>query len=305
MGLFSKKTIVCEQCGKEYEARITMGIHLCSDCLNRKMQKEAAVLGYVDYARELSLPSYTENQLDEIQKRRTEILEKYKMEDGISRSELHEASEKYRRLSEEEVRNILVRISNSSISSTLGAAYNDYFFVPTLFDKMIVDTEDIFAVGYTKNKDIKVEKQEVILCAVFTNDPYIPVFPMVYLGQLGGFDFSKSKKGRESVKELFELICPNLTYPVDDLKNLKREIKGAEPVKGNIEKKDMLQYISKAELGVGIFNTKQLSDTLLPGSSEMLDEYGYIQEDQINVILKMDKTLNRNFWNKMIQKLSK
>ena len=32
MGLFSKKTLICEKCGKEFQARITIGRHLCKEC---------------------------------------------------------------------------------------------------------------------------------------------------------------------------------------------------------------------------------------------------------------------------------
>ncbi len=40
MGFFSKKTIICERCGKEYQARITLGCHICNECLDRGFQKQ-------------------------------------------------------------------------------------------------------------------------------------------------------------------------------------------------------------------------------------------------------------------------
>lgn len=90
--------------------------------------------------------------------------------------------------------------------------------MPTAFEKTIVDAQDVFAVGYTSDYKLQDAKSEVILCAVFTNDPYIPVFPMIYVGNLGFFEIMKSKKGRQDVNALFEAMCPNLTYPVQDLK---------------------------------------------------------------------------------------
>lgn len=305
MGLFSKKTLVCESCGKEYEARITLGIYLCSECLRRQNQKSADVKGYVDYAMEMSMGTYSENKMDEILIHREQILEKYRMVNGITRAELQNASDNYRKLSDAEAADILVRCSRSSIGSTVGAAYTGYFFVPTAFEKTIVDAQDVFAVGYTSDQKNKIDGNEIILCAVFTNDPYIPVFPMTYVGKLGFFDFAKSKKGRQGVGDLFEGMCPNLTYPVQDLKQLKKQINSDGVIHGNIDKQFMLNRISDASKSTGIFNTKKLFSNLDAATAAMLDSYGYIQEHQINEILKFDKMFNRNFWEKQMKKLLK
>ena len=66
MGLFSKKTITCERCGKEYQVRITLGAHICDECLSREYQKKDNVKGYVDYAIKMGWSDYTEEQLDQI-----------------------------------------------------------------------------------------------------------------------------------------------------------------------------------------------------------------------------------------------
>ena len=137
---------------------------------------------------------YTEEQLDQIAEHRLHILEKYRQTQGITRAELMNASDNYKKLTDDQAAEVLVRIANSTISSTMGAAYTGNFFVPTAFEKTIVDAEDVFAVGYTNDYKLQVDGQEVILCAVFTNDPYIPVFPMIYIGKLGFFEIMKSKK---------------------------------------------------------------------------------------------------------------
>ena len=306
MGLFSKKTIVCENCGKEYEARITLGEHLCSDCSSRITNKRLQLNGYVEYAMVAGLPSYNrEAQLDEIAARRQQTLEKYRMTEGISRAELQMLSDNYKKLTDEQAAQTLIRISNSNLTATMGAAYTGYFFVPTRFSGTIVNGDDVFAVGFTSNHELRAEDREVILCGVFTNDPYLPVFPMVYTGKLGFFELSKSKKGREDVKGMYEAICPNLTYPVQDIKELKKQIKLENSVRGNIDVKFMLKQISDMSSSVGVFDTKRMFSDLSPESAAMLDQYGYIQEDEINRILKMDKMFNRNYWNKQIQKLLK
>jgi len=248
--------------------------------------------------------SYTSEEMQEILKHRDALLEKFKFTDGISRAELMEASDNYRKLTDDEAANVLMRVAQSSVSNTMGSVYSDSFFAPTHYDGMIVDAEDVFAVGFTSDYKLDGGNSEIILCAVFTNDPYVPVFPMIYVGKMGFFEITKSKKGREGVKATFEGMCPNLTYPVCDLKELKKTIKNEGSVKGNIDQKQMLDFISSASVSSGIFNTKKMHSNLYPESAAMLDSIGYIQEEQVNTILKMDKMLNRNYWNKQIKRLS-
>lgn len=304
MGLFSKKTVVCEKCGKEYQARITFLGCVCNECETKERKLRESVEGYIDYARKMRMGNYSTEKLEEIKKHRDAILEKYRMTEGITRAELRSASEDYKQLTDEEAADVLIRIANSSVETTLGAAYSGYFFVPSSYEKTIVDAEDVFAVGYTTDSKVIIEGKEVIMCAVFTNDPYMPVFPMVYAGKLGFFEIFKSKKGRASVEDTFESLCPNLTYPVQELKKLKKQIKADASVNGSLDQKFMLDKISDVTSGSGIFNIKELQGDLKPSSAAMLDEYGYIQQDQINQILKMDKMFNRNYWKKQIKRLS-
>lgn len=304
MGIFSKKTIICERCGKEYQARITFGAHICDECLTRESEKKDNVKGYVDYANKMFWDPYTEEQLDAIVAHRDAILEKYRVTQGISRSELIKASDNYKKLTDDEAADVLIRMAKSSLSETTGAAYTGYFFVPTEFEKTIIDAQDVFAVGYTSDYKLKDAKNEVILCAVFTNDPYIPVFPMVYVGKLGLFEIMKSKKGRQGVAALFKMICPNLTYPVQELKQLKKQIKADGLVKGNIDQNFMLDKISDALVSSGMFNTKNMDCLLSPSSSVMLEAIGYIPETEINAIMKMDKMFNRRYWQKQIKRLT-
>ena len=35
MGLLSKKTIVCEMCGKEFQVRLNFGSVMCKECFNK------------------------------------------------------------------------------------------------------------------------------------------------------------------------------------------------------------------------------------------------------------------------------
>jgi hypothetical protein len=187
----------------------------------------------------------------------------------------------------------------------MGAAYSGYFFVPTGFDKMIVDAQDVFAVGYTGTTKYEAAGSEVLMCAFFTNDQYVPVFSMIYVGKLGFFELSKSKSGRAAIENAFSVICPNLTYPVQDLKNLKKQIKADGNVKGNIDLKFMLNEISNASSDVGVFGEYRMKSSLSEQTSKMLDEYGYILDTEINQILKLDKMFNRKYWEKQVERIGK
>ena len=307
MGLFSKKEYVCEKCGTTFSARFEPAYILCKKCWNEKCKEdleiEESVEGYIKYGSKVLFKSYDSDEMRNIAERRDEILAKCSNHIGVSRAELQNASDNYKSLTDEQAKDILLRIGGSVVSSTLGAVYSDGFFVPTQYDKIIVDAESVFAVGYTSNYQVISGSKEIILCVVFTNDPYVPVFPMVYTAQKGMFELTKSKKGRESIGELFEQMCPNLTYPVGDLKVLKKQLKQDGTVHGNVEMKFMLSKINDASISNGIFDIKEMSRDLPDGSVAMLGEIGYMQEEEINRILKMDKMFNRNFWNKHLKQL--
>ena len=308
MGLFSKKSYVCEKCGKEFQKRINLNGNLCDECWNQeanaKRELEEAVRGYINYYSDVFFKSYTSDDMRKIIDHRDDLLEKFQHDAGITRAELMNASDNYKQLTDEQAAEVLIRAANSSVSSTMGAVYSGRFFCPTHYEGMIVDAEDVFAVGFTSDYKLQAGSSEVILCAVFTNDPYVPVFPMIYVGKTGFFEITKSKKGRASVAALFEAMCPNLTYPVGDIKQLKKQIKQDGTVKGNLDSKFMLDQISNASVSSGIFDTKKMHSDLFAGSAKMLDRIGYIQENEVNAILKMDKMFNRNFWNKHIKRLS-
>lgn len=307
MGLFSKKEYVCEKCGKVFSKRLNLNGNLCDDCsaqeYNERLQLESSIQGYVQYGQKVLHKDYSIDEMRKILQHRNSILEKYRNTGGISKNELKEASDNYKRLSDDEARSVWCRAMNSGISNTIGAAYTAEFFAPTNYSGMIVDASDIFAVGFTTDASLNSISNEAILCAVFTNDPYVPVFPVIYSGKISFFELTKSKKGRADVVEMFTTMCPNLTYPVGDLKQLKKQIVQEEKVRGNIDKKFMLGQIKNASISFELFDTKKMGSYLNIKSAEMLDEIGYIQRAEINSILCLDSRSNRNYWKKQAEKL--
>lgn len=308
MGLFSKKKYTCSKCGKEFEKRINLNGSFCDDCYKKESDEKKSLLsqinGYNEYHKDLFFEDYSSEDMKKIIEHKNRLLEKFKISNGISKDELQNVSYNYHKLTDEEAIKVLERVSNSMVSVTLGSVYGKGFFIPSGYDNVIVDANDVFAVAYTSDYKLQSTTSEVILCAVFTNDPYIPVFPMIYLGKIGAFELTKSKKGRQSVEIEFNNMCHNLKYPVMDLKHLKKQIKQENCVNGNLELKFMLDRIFDASTSSGIFNTKKMTTSLLPGSNKMLEELGYIQQTDMSSILRMDKRSNQKYWLKQIDKFA-
>lgn len=302
MGLFSKETVVCACCGKQFQTRL--GSTLCKECndkmLNQEIQRENDVKGYIRYAKLLKKPAYTQEQLTEISTHRNKILERYNCLDGITKAELKAAGENYKSLSEDQAVDILKRAEKSQIVSTMGASYTLDFFVPSGYERTVVDMKDVFAVAYTTDYRYDVKDHESILCIVFSNDPYLPAFPMMYFGKQG-FLSLKSKKGREGVQALFTAQCPNLTYPVQTVKDFKKQLRQEKTVHGNIPMDTMMTFLSDATMGSGVFKDKALEVELPENTKALLDQYRYVQKTDIASLLKLDKIFPRGFWEKIAQ----
>lgn len=306
MGLFSKKDYVCERCGKTYQKRINLNGNLCDECYNEKISLQVAVGGYNDYACGALCKSYTIEELKEIVSHKDSIVRKYKRKSGNVREDLATACVNYKQLSDSQALNILVKAVDSSVTSTLGAAYSGKFFLPTQYEGVIVDSADVFAVGYTTDFKLQTPESassEVILCGVFTNDPYIPAFPMVYVAKTGFFDIIKSKRGRAGVNSLFESMCPYLTYPVGDIKDLKKQIKQEGTLNSKMDMELAINLMDDLYGGSGIFNTKKMVDSLPYGSKSLLDDMGYITEEDIQSILRLDNSACGRFWKKQMSYL--
>ena len=265
---------------------------------------EESVKGYEQYRQKAGLLPMTRAQRAGAAAHRERILEKYRMKDGISRIELWQAVRQYRSLSCSQCEDILFRAANSALISADGAAYSRNFFVPALFEKMVVDAKDVFAVGISASYKVSLKPREVILCAVFTNDPYVPVFPIVFEGAVENPKNLKGRKTLRRVSMLLKRMCPNLAYPVEDMEELRRIIRSEPLVRGSVDKAFMLEKLSEASLRLGIFDTTQMPAELPSRSAAMLDAYGYIQDREIDGILRMEGRAGGRFWERQVNRIA-
>ncbi len=308
MSIFSKKDYICKSCGQAFQARFAPIDSLCKDCFNKredeKEELQKHILGYVEYREkyDIDLPEYTPDEMRKIREYRDSILEKYRITtNSISRTELEAASINFKLLSQEEAVDVLRKTLNIMLEQTVGAVYTKDFFMPTNYDGTIVESKNIFAICYCRDYHIEGKSDEEILqCGVFTNDLYIPTFSFVLIGKMGEHDFLKSKKGREHISEKYTKLCPNLTYPICDVKDLEKIIKSETNIKGNINKEDMLNRLFELSVGSGIYNTRKLFSDTLPVTTAMLEHAGYMTESDVNKILHMEYDVNNQYWNKVM-----
>ncbi len=302
MGLLSKKTIVCEMCGKEFQVRLNFGSVMCKECFNKHMERIEATKGYNDYREALNMERLIRDEdLQQVIDHRYEVLEKYRLNPGITKDELRDASRRYKKLSDEEAEDIVSRALMGRIDKNLGSMGRDFFLL-TGFYNVIVDSDDVFAAAYTTSK-LSGLSDEVIHCVFFTNDPNVPVLQKLYLAKKGFWDITKSKKGREGVDIEIMSTCDNLVYPVMDLENLKNQIMEDGEVNGNIDYKVMLSYIKDAIKEKGFFDPEKMDDVIDLDILNMLESYGYVLSDDIINLLNLNGIFEGKFWRKHIENL--
>ncbi|WP_024864552.1 hypothetical protein [Butyrivibrio sp. FCS014] len=296
MGLFSKKTFVCEKCGREFEAR--MHSTLCDDCKKKAESLKEDINGYLLSAI-ITGRKIDKSQYEEVVNHRNGILEKYRNTlPSITIEELQQAADNYMNLSSDQAKDIIERAKKSLIRRTAGALYNSDFLVPLSEEKIVVDMEDVFAVAYTSDPYNSGGNSESILIVFFTNDPYIPTVPMLIQGKIDEIKFlsAKSNSSREYIKTFIEGLCPNLQYAVQDLKDFKKLLKSEKSVKGNIEYKEMMNLVDLALVLSGTFDTKKMPTDASDATIELINKYGYITGHKVIEILKLYDKKPDKYW---------
>ncbi|MCC8152673.1 MAG: hypothetical protein LIO96_14860 [Lachnospiraceae bacterium] len=204
-----------------------------------------------------------------------------------------------RHANDENADNEIRQLADATVLTCRGMALTRRFFVSLKYDGIVVDTEDVFAVAYgtayNQKPDIAEEK---LVCAIFTNDPAVPVLPMHLTVEKRFVEFMKSKEGRTAVEVLFTKLCPYLTYPVQDLKNLDKQIKRTKAVEGNIEWKKMREYILSAQTESGLFKAKEDFDmpyTVSENTKTLLRRNGYFLEEDVHDKLRFKRKMYRMY----------
>ena len=308
MGLFSKKIVTCVKCGKECEEMFAKQNYLCHECTMAKIKRETDLIGYIDYTYTMGGKKPTEEQLEQIEQHRIRIMEKYRLPKGITRNELAWAADNHRKLNEQQIADILIRYSLSSMRSAEGIDFTSNFFILTGYQGVVVDVEDIFAIGLiSDHRCNKLQRgTDTILCAVFTNDPYIPAFPIRYtfpLRMMQG-ELAESKEGRAQITAAYNDFCPNLTYPIVSVQELRDLVAKVENVRGKISKQFMGKLLSEASWLSDIFDMRELTGYISPETIAFFEQYGYLREEIAAQAIGMHNNAIRKFWDMHINKIN-
>lgn len=302
MGFFSKKTFTCERCGNQFEARLASTI--CSDCLNKEYEQRDRIKGYIEYRKACKLSEIPYEEMPNVEAHRQALGDKFYNDQGITLDEVYDAGKHYRSLTPDQARDILRRTMQSTVAVSTGASNGEEFYVLSEYESVIVDMEDVFAAGFTHVKGYDNDQVEVILLVLFTNDPYVPVIPQIYLGKIGFWGYRTSKKGRDQIADEIEASCPNLQYPVTDLKLLRKAIKNSGNIDARIDQQTVLRLIDDAIGQRNLFKVEKLAKKQIPdGTRIMLEGMGYILDIEADQALQMDKMLARHYWEKVAKEL--
>jgi hypothetical protein len=299
MGLFGNRVCVCERCGKEYKRKLFDDYGYCATCepiaLAERKEIIATIKGYQLYACDFLGGGYTNDELKEIVNHRNEIFNKIRQDIFITRDDLRSACENMEKLSDEEAVHIAVRYEKEMVQGMGGCVFGSHFFAPTNYEGMIVDADDVFAIGYESSSDESGNGIETMVYTIFTNDKYAPVISISFPLKKKLFH-TKSEEGRALVEQILTDMCPNLKYPVSDAKQLRKMIKNDGIVKGNIDYDNMMTMLKWAEYCACVSDAKNRPFEVNMTTVEMLESAGYLPDCVIDSILKKQFMTQQMFW---------
>lgn len=211
-------------------------------------QLEAQMMGYSKYKKRVFDSSYTKLVLRSIADHRDSIIKKY------------------------------AGSTDKHMTNILGMCIADGIFAPVDFDGTIVDADDVFAAVYSYDIDFTIRKKatdKFVLWVLFTNDPYMPVLPMVYIQSLSFGEMLIHKKRNDFIPDI-EKQCKNLKYPVCTLKEFEKIIQNEHTLRGSkMDKEFLLQQVFDAMNRKNLFEPMSISYELGGMSRALLTENGY------------------------------
>jgi len=298
MGLFSKEKVICERCGKEFEAGFFDADTLCKDCKAEWEAVAAELDGYAEYAIQVKGEYPSVEQLREMEAQRKEIFEKYARPQLITRRELEDVNKYYRNIPENKIRDIAARIKSSQFMHATGMDIAPDFIVLRKYTGVTVEAKDIFAVTYLR-QDVIETKMDNLLLAMFTNNPFVPIIVAHYGFPLKFGEYLESKAGRQQLFEAYRNYCPNLTYPIMKFSDFKAQIQGEKMIRGNINQELMERLLFQAVGQKKIFDVADYS-CALPELEDLYEKYGYISKVTVINLLDLNEPGHSRFWSKYL-----
>lgn len=310
MGLFSK-TVTCAKCGAEFEKGFLSGGTLCPKCSLEETENkvlagnaQAFRQGFEKYYK--ALPGKLKSQSVDIQAaiQNTErIIRKYAELSAFNQELMKKAACDYDKMNDNDCK-LFTTIFRCSVLINQGfSTMHTSFILSHGYPGVILDFDQVFAAAYkpvTSALFNTTSKEETYAFYYFTNDPFVPGLGMTTVigSTLGMFSFGSDKRNREeSINKILASTCRNLTYPVQNIKDLKKQVKSEGTVKGSIPPDLMMALIEQAEKNRGVFDdTSETERELYPGMEVLINRNGFMTSEEAAVnIGAMDRDA-RNFW---------
>ncbi|MCQ2520555.1 MAG: hypothetical protein MJ107_08500 [Lachnospiraceae bacterium] len=209
---------------------------------------EIDTIGYINYKKRLSKEKYSETVLQKIIDHRASILEKYS-DSG-----------------------------DKTVKRAIGTCYAGGLLIPVDYDGVFVDADSVYAAAYKicYSKGVwKKRSEKFAYWILFTNDPYVPVLPMVCIQKYNPIELLLHKEKNE-LRPVIEGLCRNLKYPVCTMDRLEKTVGNEYSARGSASKDFVLGQIYDAINEYGLFDLNSISSEIGDGTGKLLKKYGFI-----------------------------
>lgn len=149
--------------------------------------------------------------------------------------------------------------------------------MPTDYPGTILDADSVWAAVYIYDADLgfmKKRNEIYILWALFTNDPYMPVLPLVSKQEMGFWD-TITKRLPNDFKDILSKMCKNIKYPICTVEAFESTLDTEASIKGRVSKKFVNEQLYDAKSGFGLFDPDTISCEISGLSQDILAENGY------------------------------
>ncbi len=295
------QAVICARCGQEFYTRTPET--RCPECESIIRDKEMSVEGYLKYLQENNLKRtglHNEQFHDELIAHRERILESHKYE-PITEGELCDASVEYRNMSMDQAVQIVKRARRMTYMKSVTCVVGPSFFMSGLYEGSIVDGNDIFAVGLSWAKHVGTSQwnadKDFLQCLLLSNDRYMPAVEF-YLAFQGERFHRYNAEDFKYAQDLFSEECRNLTYPVQALDSLQKQIAADGQMRGDMDIEFAENQIAKAMSHLVISAEDPIGDkTDIPDATyEALRKSGYMTQQEVFNILFSGSEQKRRFW---------
>lgn len=327
MGLFKKETLVCEQCGKQYEGLAWAQPHLCPECKQKANDELSAKIKVENEEKELIKPlkkyrkligldmpyDHEGEEYKALIKNYRERMDAYKkkftvtsLPEVLSDASLQNFHDNGKKMPAEEINRLFDAIGTYCYGHTIQTIKCNGLFVMASLEDVYVDASEVFAI-VTKNSSERYLDTNyfVISCLLLTRDPFIPVLPGSFLRESKLFERARKGKELESIGMWYFGDCTNLEVPICRVKDFKKMVKQGNINLHGINSKFVLEKADDLENDRGLFHESRKAERTKSPGIITLSKMGYLNQDDVNRKLGTEEMFRKSFWKTQVERYNK